>query len=261
MEDKSGKRWSWGVFGFVLTALYLLVLGISGLLHGPASLIHWEDPMSPNEAGDFLAGIFAPLAFLWLFVATMVQSQELALQRQELELTRQELKATREVAAEQAAEARSQAKFIGEQTAMMQAQEVDKEIQTRLRWLFDFSDNKLKGPMTFGDDQGNVMQIRAPFDDMRGMRTLRAIVEVFNRRRRQAESALESYPNRVASYANADDFIELRHMVLRIQAIKELASSSTRAELQQGHFLSLAADVEFFFDLLRHGETLTSDDD
>jgi hypothetical protein len=47
---------------------------------------------SPNEFGDFLAGVFAPLAFLWLAVAVFVQREELSLQRVELEHNRNALK-------------------------------------------------------------------------------------------------------------------------------------------------------------------------
>lgn len=49
----------------------------------------WRSP--PNEFGDALAGIFAPLAFLWLVVTVLLQSRELALQREELRSTTQEL--------------------------------------------------------------------------------------------------------------------------------------------------------------------------
>lgn len=44
-----------------------------------------------NELGDFLAGAFAPVAFLWLIVAVYIQSRELAAQRAELSLTREEM--------------------------------------------------------------------------------------------------------------------------------------------------------------------------
>jgi hypothetical protein len=42
--------------------------------------------MPLGEIGDPLAGIFAPLAFLWLVAAVLVQSQELQEQRKELKL-------------------------------------------------------------------------------------------------------------------------------------------------------------------------------
>ncbi len=37
-----------------------------------------------NNIGDFLAGVFAPLAFLWLFIGIRVQSLELRIQAEEL---------------------------------------------------------------------------------------------------------------------------------------------------------------------------------
>ena len=57
-----------------------------------------EEParLTLSEIGNVLAGIFAPLAFLWLFVATMLQRKELELQRKELRETREELRRTAE---------------------------------------------------------------------------------------------------------------------------------------------------------------------
>ena len=40
--------------------------------------------LEPNSVGDFLAGLFAPLAFLWLVVGLLQQGQELKLQYFEL---------------------------------------------------------------------------------------------------------------------------------------------------------------------------------
>jgi hypothetical protein len=47
-----------------------------------------SERLALNAIGDFLAGVFAPLAFLWLFVATVLQRRELRLQREELAETR-----------------------------------------------------------------------------------------------------------------------------------------------------------------------------
>ncbi|MEB2346057.1 MAG: hypothetical protein OZ948_15115 [Deltaproteobacteria bacterium] len=52
--------------------------------------------MEPNETGDFLAGWFAPLAFLWLVVGYLQQSSELRLQVEELRL---QVAATQQMAA------------------------------------------------------------------------------------------------------------------------------------------------------------------
>jgi hypothetical protein len=78
--------------------------------------------MALNEWGDFIAGVSAPLAFLWLVVAVFIQSKELSEQRAELRLTRREFEQNRKVMEEQAEEARKQAEFIGVQTALLQKQ-------------------------------------------------------------------------------------------------------------------------------------------
>jgi hypothetical protein len=48
--------------------------------------------MKPNEWGDFFAGFFAPLAFLWLVLGYMQQGEELQLSTQALLLQAEELK-------------------------------------------------------------------------------------------------------------------------------------------------------------------------
>lgn len=52
---------------------------------------------SLNELGDFLAGAFAPLAFIWVAGTVFIQSRELAAQRNELELTRKEYALSRDI--------------------------------------------------------------------------------------------------------------------------------------------------------------------
>lgn len=83
--------------------------------------------MSLNEWGDFIAGVSAPLAFLWLVVAVFIQSHELSEQREELRLTRLEFKENRKVMNDQAEEARKQAEFIGIQTDLLQKRALDEE--------------------------------------------------------------------------------------------------------------------------------------
>ncbi|MFZ1774700.1 MAG: hypothetical protein WAT78_12170, partial [Rhizobiaceae bacterium] len=48
--------------------------------------------MTANEIGDWLAGFFAPLAFLGITATVLIQGKELELQRAELRLTKNELK-------------------------------------------------------------------------------------------------------------------------------------------------------------------------
>jgi len=87
---KYDRLWPW----YLITALYLGGCGLVlydrgsefGAFFNPAD--GSPGGLRLNEIGDIAAGIFAPLAFLWLFVATQLQRRELRLQREELEETR-----------------------------------------------------------------------------------------------------------------------------------------------------------------------------
>jgi hypothetical protein len=74
-------------FGVVVSIAWLLVM----------AWVACYDPavargMKPNEWGDFFAGFFAPLAFLWLVLGYLQQGQELQLSTKALHLQAEELK-------------------------------------------------------------------------------------------------------------------------------------------------------------------------
>lgn len=82
----------------------------------------WLVCRTSNEIGDFLAGAFAPLAFLWLVVTVIIQSAALKKQSDELELAREEqvlirneLRLTRAATEAQLEEARKNLELIGSQ--------------------------------------------------------------------------------------------------------------------------------------------------
>ncbi|MGX5842798.1 hypothetical protein ACWGTI_18940 [Mesorhizobium sp. ArgA1] len=134
LSIKPARRSGWVIFGAIVSISYLGGIVFVLISDNVEAALHLKQPVefTLNTLGDFLAGVCAPLAFLWLFVATMVQSQELALQREELSLTRLEFQQSREVAKQQAAEAKSQAAFIGAQTKIIQSGEIDKLIDVRI---------------------------------------------------------------------------------------------------------------------------------
>ena len=70
---------NWGIGITVIWLTVIISLWIFGGLSSPTSL---------NELGDFLAGIFAPIAFLWLILGYVQQGKQLeqntkALEQQE----------------------------------------------------------------------------------------------------------------------------------------------------------------------------------
>lgn len=73
--------------GMALTLLYLcLILLLRG---GDAWELVWKGEL--NKLGDFLAGVFTPVAFGWLIYGYLLQYREFGLQREELQATRKTL--------------------------------------------------------------------------------------------------------------------------------------------------------------------------
>jgi len=67
------------VAGVLVTAFYLGMIGTY-------SVQNWEriTRMEPNNFGDYLAGVFGPLAFAWLVIGYFQQGRELRMQAEEL---------------------------------------------------------------------------------------------------------------------------------------------------------------------------------
>ncbi|TQX90253.1 MULTISPECIES: hypothetical protein [unclassified Rhizobium] len=105
---------NWVKSGIFITVIYVVVVG-AWIAHNEPAFTQKFTDLKLNEIGDVLAGFFAPLAFFWLFVATMIQGQELV-------LTRNVMKEQSETSKQQAASAAEQVKFLEAQTAAMQTQ-------------------------------------------------------------------------------------------------------------------------------------------
>lgn len=75
------------VVGGVVTGVYLVCVAV---------LVYWKRATLPglelNAIGDFLAGVFGPIAFLWLVLGYLQQGRELKLSSEALQLQAQELK-------------------------------------------------------------------------------------------------------------------------------------------------------------------------
>lgn len=104
------KIWNqinWLVVAFVVTTAY-----ITFILWKVGYWSIWSFLSSPdlNEVGDFLAGIFSPLAFIWLVAAVLTQ--------------RQELTETRDQFAENQKVVDAQLKTINEQSELLKQQHI-----------------------------------------------------------------------------------------------------------------------------------------
>lgn len=129
----------WGAGIYLVFSLFLLAgTMLRSCAIEAASTAPWDRLiramacMSPNEVGDMLAGLFAPLAFIGLVISIAYQRRDLAIQREEMVLTREEMaeqrkemRASAKALRAQAEEARRTAEFMGKQAAIAQAQ-IDK---------------------------------------------------------------------------------------------------------------------------------------
>lgn len=70
------------IFGSIVSIIYLWIF--SPTLFEVISPTTKLESLKPNELGDFLAGLFAPLAFLWLVLGFLIQASELRLSRRDL---------------------------------------------------------------------------------------------------------------------------------------------------------------------------------
>ena len=72
--------------GVILTLLWTVLVAV--IINSK-----WDDAISMklNEWGDFLAGITAPLAFLWLIIGYMLQRKELSANTEALKFQRDEM--------------------------------------------------------------------------------------------------------------------------------------------------------------------------
>ena len=135
MADDKREQTSRGavkkLFGAIALSLTWIICGwVVGSSYTPATTI--------NEFGDFLAGLFAPAAFIMLFAAVWIQSDELREQRKELKLTRKEFEQNRTVMEQQASQAAKQAAFVAAQTDILLRAQADDEFKARLRLLQAF---------------------------------------------------------------------------------------------------------------------------
>lgn len=99
---------------FIIGSVAYVVVALAG-----ASILVLLDrdgmPIALNEWGDALAGVFSPLAFLWLLYASLSQRTELELQRSELERNNEAQIRQYEAMAAQARAAEQQTRLLAQQ--------------------------------------------------------------------------------------------------------------------------------------------------
>lgn len=141
------------MWGIGLSVIYLLVASfiigvtqhcsLTDLIHrGHYLNVWWWDRLfgcrSINELGDFFAGAFAPLAFLWLVVAVFIQSRELKEQREELKLTNKEYKLMRGEVTQTNKHIERQTEFMADERSQQAAAGEDAAMDVKIEQFNDY---------------------------------------------------------------------------------------------------------------------------
>lgn len=153
-----------------LCSLYALVGYSMQCLEAIGTFEVWFSCRTTNEIGDFLAGAFAPLAFLWLVATVLIQSsslskqsEELELGREEQQLIRQELKLARIASEAQLEETRKSIQILDQQleverSARLRSVEDRNDIWVRklISNALDLFEDRLSGKRLFSLEGTNV---------------------------------------------------------------------------------------------------------
>ncbi len=142
--------------------------------------------LQPNNLGDLLAGVFAPLAFLWLFVATLLQKKELEAQREELSLNRKVLALQAEELRNSVAQLKAQAQILEKQFKAQSQQQTLEDIRERIAGLCSILIVKVGGDSS-RSTSGSVYRVNS-FLSENGLREMQSdgnltfLLEEINRR-------------------------------------------------------------------------------
>ncbi|EMF9067486.1 hypothetical protein V4U64_001086 [Vibrio vulnificus] len=114
--------------GLVITVIWITLISI--LLY-----LKFNDAasMSLNEWGDFLAGVTAPVAFLWLIIGYMLQRKELGLNTEALILSKNEIRRQANELAQQTQFQKMQAEAAYAQSKEVRDQQSTELFKRKLR--------------------------------------------------------------------------------------------------------------------------------
>ncbi|MCQ1772872.1 hypothetical protein NOI24_16300 [Neorhizobium galegae] len=121
----SDVNWLWAAT--TITILYVISLG---WLFGNQRLSSFLFGNDLNEVGDFIAGIFSPLAFIWLVAAVLTQ-------RQELNETRDQFEQNQKVVDEQL-------KTINSQNALLALQHTQAQESAKQNYRLNLFERRLE---------------------------------------------------------------------------------------------------------------------
>ncbi|WP_298822713.1 hypothetical protein [uncultured Roseibium sp.] len=96
-----------------------------------------KEELKINELGDFLSGLFSPIAFLWLIITMFMQKNELELQRKSVDAQLEEMKETRKILTGESNFLRESTEFQKEVLILQRINTLRDEIRRKSELLTD----------------------------------------------------------------------------------------------------------------------------
>lgn len=87
MNKKENSGLSWKMWVSISASFLYAAIAVFFLWQNQK----YSEHLKLSEIGDYLAGAFSPLAFLWLVIGYLMQSKELSMNREELKISREAL--------------------------------------------------------------------------------------------------------------------------------------------------------------------------
>ena len=214
-----------------ITSVAWVLLAVYLGLHAADDKRIWPlTNLSANEWGDFLAGVAGTLAFIWLIATVFIQSKELRLQRAEME-------DNREVASEQA-------RYIAEQTILLQQESAERRNSLILQSINAVTD-RIVNILTSRNFRGLAVNIDMNGPDLFPITGFDKVSLVH-----QVRMTYQRY--RVASwgfYARGSSFNE-GHFIELFHEVRDWAKLSRELDLSYSRLRKDAAEIEMLIEIV-----------
>lgn len=172
-----------------MSSRVIVILGIVGSIlfigagSAPIFFISYDASGVQNIGnwGQFISGLFAPVAFVWVVIAVVLQGRELELQREELRDTREVLNLQKEEMKRAAEEAREQTRIMTENLRAEGERQVYSEVEIILYSLALFIvSNYSRSQISFNNGSISLIDATKLYENINRDNSDRVFTRVFS---------------------------------------------------------------------------------
>ncbi|MGB0966577.1 MAG: hypothetical protein ACPGUX_00175 [Halocynthiibacter sp.] len=260
-EERTDRFWRKNnpiLWGIILSVIFIGIYGWLAVLEtcGVVSCeSKWQEFLSasPNEIGDTLAGIFGGLAFLWIIMTVLLQSQELREQRRELRQARGEYEKMANAMQKQAKVADQQISILQQEQRQRDELRADRLFNQKLtsfvqsvietpsqglHWCFsnDIIDDETGG-------NGQIHALNLYHKDMHDQTVDETLIGL-RRRLPGLRESLWEYTHTSIDYRLPDSHIVILYLVAKLEDLSRMKADISDAEQERLEMFRLPEIVQ-----------------